>query len=30
MLKFIKGLGFEETTDPDDFSARLVTKYLRD
>ena len=30
MLQFIKGLGFEETTDPDDSSVRLVTKYLRD
>ena len=30
MLQFIKGLGFEETTDPDDSSVTLVTKYLRD
>lgn len=30
MLQFVKGLGFEETTDPDDSSVILVTKYLRD
>jgi len=30
MLQFIKGLGFEETTDPGDSSVTLVTKYLRD
>lgn len=28
MLQFIKGLGFKETTDPDDPSLILVTKYL--
>ena len=30
MLQFVKGLGFAETTDPDDSSVMLVTKYLRD
>ena len=30
MLQFVKRLGFEETTDPDDSSVMLVTKYLRD
>jgi len=30
MLQFIKGLGFEETIDPDDSSLILVTKYLKD
>ena len=30
MLQFVKGLGFEETTVPDDPSVVLVTKYLRD
>ena len=30
MLQFVKGLGFEETTGPDDPSVVLVTKYLRD
>jgi acetyltransferase len=30
MRKFVKGLGFKETTDPDDSSIILVTKYLRD
>ena len=30
MLQFVKGLGFEETTDPDDISVVLVIKYLRD
>lgn len=30
MLRFVKGLGFEETTDPDDSPVILVTKYLRD
>jgi acetyltransferase len=30
MLQFVKGLGFEETTDPDDPSVILVTKYLGD
>jgi acetyltransferase len=30
MLQFVKGLGFKETTDPDDSSVMLVTKYLRD
>nr|NQU90121.1 GNAT family N-acetyltransferase [Bacteroidota bacterium] len=30
MLQFVKGLGFEETTDPDDSSVMLVTKYLSD
>lgn len=29
MLKFVKGLGFEETTDPDDSLLMLVSKYLR-
>jgi len=29
MLQFVKGLGFEETTDPVDSSVMLVTKYLR-
>jgi len=28
MLQFVKGLGFEETTDPDDSSVMLVSKYL--
>ena len=28
MLRFAKGLGFEETTDPDDYSVVLVSKYL--
>ena len=28
MLQFVKGLGFEETTDPDDYSVMLVSKYL--
>ena len=30
MLQFVKGLGFEETTIPDDPSVVLVTKDLRD
>jgi acetyltransferase len=30
MLQFVKGLGFEETADPDDSSVMLITKYLRD
>ena len=30
MLQFVKGLGFEETTGPDDPSIVLVTKYLMD
>lgn len=30
MLQLAKGLGFEETTDPDDSSLILVTKYLKD
>jgi len=30
MLQFVKGLGFEETSDPDDSSLILVTKYLKD
>jgi acetyltransferase len=30
MLQFVKRLGFEETTDPDDSSVMLVTKYVRD
>jgi acetyltransferase len=30
MLQFVKGLGFEEITDPDDSSLTLVTKYLLD
>ena len=30
MLQFVKGLGFEETTDPDDSSVVLVIKDLRD
>jgi acetyltransferase len=30
MLQFVKGLGFAETTDPDDSSVMLVTKYLGD
>lgn len=30
MIRFIKGLGFEETIDPDDSSLILVTKHLRD
>ena len=29
MLRFVKGLGFEETTDPDDSSVMLVSKYLK-
>ncbi|HKI89094.1 MAG TPA: GNAT family N-acetyltransferase [Draconibacterium sp.] len=29
MLQFVKGLGFEETPDPDDSSVMLVSKYLR-
>lgn len=29
MLRFVKGLGFEETIDPDDFSIVLVSKTLR-
>ncbi len=28
MLQFVKGLGFEETPDPDDSSVMLVSKYL--
>lgn len=28
MLRFAKGLGFEETTDTDDYSVVLVSKYL--
>lgn len=28
MLQFAKGLGFEETTDTDDYSVVLVSKYL--
>ena len=30
MIQFVKGLGFEETTDPDDSSVMLVTKNLMD
>jgi L-amino acid N-acyltransferase YncA len=30
MLQFVKDLGFEETTDPDDSSLMLVTKSLND
>jgi acetyltransferase len=30
MLQFVKGLGFEETADPDDPSVILITKYLGD
>jgi acetyltransferase len=30
MLQFVKGLGFEETIDPDDSSVRLVIKNLSD
>jgi len=30
MLQFVKGLGFEENTDPDDSSVVLVIKYLSD
>lgn len=30
MLRFVKGFGFEETTDPDDSSVVLVVKYLSD
>ncbi len=30
MLQFVKRLGFEETTDPNDSSLMLVSKYLRD
>jgi len=30
MLQFVKGLGFEVTADPDDFSVLLVTKYLNE
>jgi len=30
MLQFVKGLGFEETADPDDSSVMLITKYLGD
>ena len=30
MLQFVKGLGFEKTTDPEDPSLMLVTKYLSD
>ena len=30
MLHFVKGLGFKKTTDHDDSSVVMVTKYLRD
>jgi len=29
MLQFVKSLGFEVTTDPDDLSVMLVSKYLK-
>jgi len=29
MLQLVKGLGFEETTDPDDSSVMVVSKYLK-